>query len=210
MRWLEFHDFWHQMTIPHLQLRYEDLRTAPLGLLLNLISFLLPDGQRPDISQVLCALELDKEQEAYASAKRSVFSSWDSYTPQLRSWVVQNTADQWCRFGYDALLESVHGRDAVLSTGVDCKALRSGYATAIEKADVWPAVAPSVEVAAAPADVSSDDVDTEADDDDESVDALEEVDLDSLSEEVENEDDSLELDFAEEEEVDEEQEEEEE
>jgi hypothetical protein len=98
--------------------------------MMNLIGFLLPEEDRPDIDQIVCALELQETTEAYHSAKRSHFASWHQYTPEMRQYIVQSTASIWCQSGYDALLEEVHGKAAVDELGVDCMTVRSAPAKA--------------------------------------------------------------------------------
>jgi hypothetical protein len=129
-RWVRFYTFWNTHPIPQMRLRYEDLRNQPLGLMMNLIGFLLPEEDRPDIDQIVCALELQETTEAYHSAKRSHFASWHQYTPEMRQYIVQSTASIWCQSGYDALLEEVHGKAAVDELGVDCMTVRSTPAEA--------------------------------------------------------------------------------
>lgn len=68
-RWMEFNELWHQLSVPVHLIRYEDLRTSPLSMLMNLVNFLLPDEEeQPSMEKLSCALELDEEHEAYHSA----------------------------------------------------------------------------------------------------------------------------------------------
>lgn len=66
-RWLEFNELWHNVAMPVQLLRYEDLRTEPLSLLMKLVQFILPEEEQPSLQRLSCALELDEAHQAYQS-----------------------------------------------------------------------------------------------------------------------------------------------
>lgn len=82
--------------------RYEDLRTSPLPILMQMVHYLLPRSLHPTLSSLVCALVLDPSREAYKSRKSPPLSSWHKWDPDARRMVLETTKLGWCRFGYDA------------------------------------------------------------------------------------------------------------
>jgi hypothetical protein len=116
------------------EVRYEDLRAAPLPNLMSLLSFLLPTESLPPLEDLACVVELNEEAEAYHSRKSGAFSAWERFSvrispdgldhvdalgqPDMRALILQMTARQWCRYGYGTLLKNTLGQ-----TPIDCTAL---------------------------------------------------------------------------------------
>lgn len=85
-------------------LRYEDLKAQPVPHMMALLSFLLPEEDLPSLERLACMVEKDPSHEAYKSARRSDFASWELWSPELRRDVLQVTKGPFCRHGYDRLL----------------------------------------------------------------------------------------------------------
>jgi hypothetical protein len=65
------------------EVRYEDLRAAPLPNLMSLLSFLLPTESLPPLEDLACVVELNEEAEAYHSRKSGAFSAWERFSVRI-------------------------------------------------------------------------------------------------------------------------------
>ena len=112
-QYLQHAEYWRRAPLPTHTIRYEDLRSQTLPVLLNTLAFLLPPKSLPDLDQVACALEKVDRAEAYQSIRRPVLKWLANYTPELRDELLQLTAPAWCRYGYNVLAEAQAGRGVV-------------------------------------------------------------------------------------------------
>lgn len=94
--------------------------------MMSLLSFLLPEHDRPSLNDLACMVETDHSHEAlvttetshtfnveadcsvhnrYASQRSSDFASWNLWEDNLRFEVLELTKRPFCAFGYDKLLQ---------------------------------------------------------------------------------------------------------
>ncbi|GAA94321.1 uncharacterized protein L969DRAFT_25894 [Mixia osmundae IAM 14324] len=121
--------YWTLAPIPQLLMRYEDLHDSPLTTTSSLVNFLLPDGQRPSLETIACALEqTPSKHEAYKSRKSGNFATWDIYEPDVRERLLQLLAPQWCQYGYNVLFMQERGYKPV-----DCSAIQRPLPADVER-----------------------------------------------------------------------------
>jgi hypothetical protein len=119
--WDEFLNYWAGAPIQGLIVRYEDLRRAPAVHIAEIVEYLLPEKDLPSPNRVACALKLDHEKEMYPSPKIAPFQDWeDHFTEETFNWMIEQVADNWCKWGYDRLLFETRG----YMGPVNCTALR--------------------------------------------------------------------------------------
>jgi hypothetical protein len=108
--WNEFLKYWDEAPIRGLVIRYEDLRHSTALHLAQIVEYLLPEEELPSPAKIACALKLDPEKEPYASPKSSPFENWEKhFTKDTFDWIIEQVADNWCKFGYDRLLLETMG-----------------------------------------------------------------------------------------------------
>lgn len=109
-------EYWAAASLQKHEVRYEDLRSAPISTLMSLLSFLLPQDHLPSLDQLACVIELNEQAEAYKSRKSSVFSAWNQFDAGVRQELLEIVRPVWCRFGYDKMLEESLGERPI-----DCR-----------------------------------------------------------------------------------------
>jgi hypothetical protein len=106
----EFIAYWSRVPIQGLVIRYEDLRRSPGVQLAQIVDYLLPEEDLPSSEQMACALQLDTEKEMYPSPKIKPFQDWEKhFDGETFEWIIKETREVWCMFGYDRLLYEQRG-----------------------------------------------------------------------------------------------------
>jgi len=109
-RWARHANYWDLYApLQRHTLRYEDLKAQPVPRMMSLLTFLLPDEALPSLEKLACMVENDDTHEAYKSARKSDFASWDLWEPELRREVLEITRKPFCRHGYDRMLRTTLG-----------------------------------------------------------------------------------------------------
>ena len=120
--WNEFLNYWDEVPIQGLVIRYEDLRHSTSLHLAQMVEYLLPEEDLPSPEKMACALKLDREKEPYPSPKITPFKNWEQhFTEETFNWIIEQVADNWCKLGYDRLLLETRG----MLGPVNCKNLKN-------------------------------------------------------------------------------------
>lgn len=97
-RWLSHARELHDVVKPKHFVRYEDIRDSPVTQVMGMLTFMLPEDERPPLARVACIARQNDHLEAYKSRKSRPFSSWDKWDPEVRQVVLDMTEPCVVRF----------------------------------------------------------------------------------------------------------------
>ncbi len=116
MAWNMHTDYWLSVERNEV-IRYEDLRSRDhIQYLARMLEYLLPPEALPSMEKLVCAD--DDRHVWYQSRKAAPFYSWDRYSDEVRTHLLETVEVNWCRLGFEQLLKQEKGIQ-----GVDCKGI---------------------------------------------------------------------------------------
>ena len=111
--WNQHIEYWMNVQIPRVVIRYEDLRgEGQVQQLAGVLEFVFDNStELPLIEELMCAD--DNRSVAYKSKKNALFYGWDRFEPEVRDHLLGAVRSNWCKFGYEALFRQTRGHKAV-------------------------------------------------------------------------------------------------